>query len=162
MNTPIQMFYLTYGKRILIKTLPSAQEVRDAHGQIEIGAFLVERNHQDSTYPWQVMGPADPDGSREGLDEFRQLREAVRDAKARAKRLAAIVNFPKKGTPPANSTPQAIALRVAAMAFSGHATKPMTPARRKLEEVYPEDVRGMRLNRELLAAALAYAAEVSK
>lgn len=63
--------------------LPTAREVRDVLGQVEIGNYLVTYHDHwgDERFPWRVCGPKNADDFREILDEFASYREAVRFAR---------------------------------------------------------------------------------
>lgn len=63
--------------------LPTAREVRDVLGQVEIGNYLVtyHDNWGDERFPWRVCGPKNTDDFREIVQEFASYREAVRFAR---------------------------------------------------------------------------------
>lgn len=65
--------------------LPSAKEVRDVLGHVDIGAYRVSRNmmsaQQNWRFLWRVLGPEQTDGTREIIEEHASYREAVADAR---------------------------------------------------------------------------------
>lgn len=70
---------------------PTAREVKDVLGHVDIGHFRVSHNsaagQQNMRFLWEVRGPETPAGGcREVLDEFATYREAVADARAREKK----------------------------------------------------------------------------
>ncbi len=68
--------------------MPSARDVRDGSGQVEIGNLLVSydpcEGHAGLGQMWHLKGPLFDD-MRETIDQFDTYREAVREAKRRTR-----------------------------------------------------------------------------
>ncbi len=152
--------------------LPTARQVKDVIGQIDVGTCRVAHcdNWGDERWPWRVYGAPNAEGDRELLDEFAQYREAVAFArkitkgdsmknphavalgrsggnvKSAVKAAAAIKNGRRGGRPPRTLDQAAVALRTAAVAFAN-----LGPAKDL------NDSEGSRANIRLLKAALVYA-----
>ena len=65
--------------------LPTARQVRDVLGQVEVGDCLIgyqTASQAFTRFPWRVYGPKNADDERELLDEFARYRTATRYAKA--------------------------------------------------------------------------------
>jgi hypothetical protein len=61
---------------------PSARQVRDALGHVDIGPHRVAHDQrQDDRFPWRVLSAPDAEGFREEIDRFAQYREAIRFAR---------------------------------------------------------------------------------
>jgi hypothetical protein len=65
------------------KKLPTAREVKDVLGQVEVYGLLVEHhdNWGDERFPWRLRDVPDADGNREILDEFPRYSEACKAAR---------------------------------------------------------------------------------